>query len=355
MSDDHTPEAHDKPRSRWGRAEIVIVVAGSAAALWALGAFVLLVFAAVVLAVGVDALVSAVCRYVRLPRMVAVALVMAGIAAALVAAGAAVLPAVTGQLDALWDQLVQALETARDWIAARGQLPERLPGDLQDEIGQLHGGLEQLLSHLGAVGMTTFGALTSLVLVVVMASFLTVDPGLYRRGLLRLVPLPRRALVDATLSEAAHSLRWWFLAQFASMAILGILIGAGLYVIGIEFWLSLALITALLTFIPYLGPVLAGIPVVAIGFAEGPQTGFVVLLFFLVVQNIEANILLPLIYQVTVRLAPAVTIAAQVFMGMWFGAAGFILAAPFTVVAMVIIHKLYIEEALGDRARPSGE
>ena len=56
-----------------------------------------------------------------------------------------------------------------------------------------------------------------------------------------------------------------------------------------------------------------------------------------------------------VWLAPAVTIAAQVFMGMWFGAAGFILATPFTVVAMVVIHKLYLEAALGDRARPSGE
>jgi len=216
-------------------------------------------------------------------------------------------------------------------------------------IGQLRGGLTQLLSHLGTVGLTTFGALTSLVLIVVMTSFLAIDPDLYRRGFLRLVPLPRRALVDATLSEAAHALRWWFLAQFVSMGILGISIGTGLFFIGIEFWLSLALITALLTFIPYLGPVLAGIPVVAVGFAEGPQTGFVVLFFFLLVQNIEANILLPLIYQMTVRLAPAVTIAAQVFMGLWFGAAGFILAAPLTVVAMVLVRKLYIEAALGDK------
>jgi len=351
MSDDHQPDVPDKMRGvrgSWGRAEIVIVVAGIAAALWAMGAFLLLVFAAVVLAIGVDTLASILCRHVRLPRVVAVALVMVGIAASLAATGATVLPAVMGQLDSLWDQLIKASETARAWVAARGQWPERLPGDLQEEIGQLHGGLNQLLTHLGTVGLTTFGALTSLVLVVVMASFLAVNPGLYRYGFLRLVPLPRRALVDATLSEAAHALRWWFLAQFASMAILGILIGAGLFFIGIEFWLSLALITALLTFIPYLGPVLAGIPVVAIGFAEGPQTGIVVLLFFLVVQNIEANILLPLIYQMTVRLAPAVTIAAQVFMGMWFGVAGFILAAPLTVVAMVLVRKLYIEAALGD-------
>ncbi len=352
MTDEREPEAPHRARDGlrgWTRAEIVIVVAGILAVLWAVGAFLLLVFAAVVVAVGIDALASAVCRNVRIPRAVAVALMLVGIVAVLVSAGAVVLPAVVGQHEALWAQLVELFGVAQEWIAARGQWMEVLLGDFEEEVSQLHGGLNQLLTQLGSLGLTTFGALTSFVLIAVMASFLAVDPGLYRHGFLRLVPLPRRTLVDKTLSETAHALRWWFLAQFASMAILGILIGTGLFFIGIEFWLSLALFTALLTFIPYLGPVLAGIPVVAIGFAEGPQTGIMVLLFFLVVQNIEANVLLPLIYQMTVRVAPAVTIAAQVLMGIWFGAAGIILAAPLTVVAIVLVRKLYIEAALGDK------
>ncbi len=346
---DHGAPAPGTP-GRWTRAEIVIVVAVTAAAVWALGAILLLVFAAVVLAVGVDGLASALCQRTRMPRALALVLVLAAIAAAIAAVGAAVLPPVIGQLDALWAQLVDLYAVMGDWLAAGSDWTGDLLGDMEEGAGEMLGGLNQLVVHIGAVGMTTFGALTSLVLIVVMASFLAADPALYRRGFLRLVPPPRRALVDATLGAAAQALRWWFLAQFASMAILGISIGAGLFFIGIEFWLSLALITALLTFIPYLGPVLAGIPVVAIGFAEGPQTGIVVLLFFLVVQNIESTILLPLIYQKTVRLAPAVTIAAQVFMGLWFGVAGFILAAPLTVVAMVLVRKLYIEAALGDTA-----
>ena len=358
MTDEREPEPLRRGRdglSGWTRAEIVIVGAGIVAVLWAVGAFLLLVFAAVVLAVGIDALSSAVCRNVRMPRVAAVALILVGIVAVLVFAGAMVLPKVVGQHEALWTQLVELSGVAKEWIAARSQWMDGLLGDFEEEIGQLHGGLNQLLTQLGSLGLTTFGALTSILLIIVIASFLAADPRLYRYGFLRMVPLPRRALVDTTLSEAAHALRWWFLAQFASMAILGILIGTGLFFIGIEFWLSLAFLTALLTFIPYLGPVLAGIPVVAIGFAEGPQTGIVVLLFFLLVQNIEANVLLPLIYQMTVRVAPAVMIAAQVFMGIWFGAAGIILAAPLTVVSMVLVRKLYIEAALGDKMGSTGE
>ena len=335
-------------RRRWSPAEIVIVLAAIAAAIWAMGAVLLLILAAVVFAVGINGLTSTLCRRTRVPRSVAVLVVLVALAAVLAAVGTAVLPPVINQFDALWAQLVDFYAVTRDWIAARGDWASDMLDDLEDEAGDVIGGFGQIFVHLGAVGITTFGALTSLLIIVVMASFLAADPELYRRGFLRLVPPAWRALVDATLAEAGHALRWWFLAQFASMAILGILIGTGLYLIGIEFWLSLALITALLTFIPYLGPVIAGIPVVAIGFAEGPQTGLVVLVFYLVVQNIEANIMLPLIYQMTVRLAPAVTIAAQIFMGLWFGAAGFILAAPITVVAMVLVRKLYIEAALGD-------
>ncbi len=356
MHEDRDPQEArpGAPGARWARAEIVVIAAAVIAAAWALSDVLLVVFAAVILAVGLDGLAEGLRRRARLPRAAALAVVCAGVVGAIAAVGATVLPPVIAQFDALRGRLTELVEVARDWWLAPDGWTSVLLGNMDDNGAQLFGGVNQLVAHLGAVGMTTFGALVSTVLLVIMAGFLAVDPGLYRRGFIRLVPPRRRALVDTTLGAAAHALRWWFLAQLASMAILGVSIGAGLFVIGIEFWLSLALITALLTFVPYLGPVLAGVPVIAIGFAEGPQTGLVVLVFYLVVQNIESTILLPLIYQKTVRLAPAVTIAAQALMGLWFGVAGFILAAPLTVVAMVLVHKLYVEAALGDTGEPPG-
>jgi predicted PurR-regulated permease PerM len=86
---------------------------------------------------------------------------------------------------------------------------------------------------------------------------------------LRLLPRDQRPRVAETLSRVAHALRWWFLSQLISMVLLGVSISLGLMIIGIDLWLSLGVLTGLLTFIPYLGPIIAGIPIVIIGFTQG--------------------------------------------------------------------------------------
>ena len=114
-------------------------------------------------------------------------------------------------------------------------------------------------------------------------------------------------------------------------------------IIGVDLWLSLGVLTAVLTFIPYLGPVIAGIPILIIAFAEGYQTGLIVLVFYLIIQNVEGNVLVPMIQQKAVNLAPALLIAGQVLMGTLFGSLGLIMAAPLAVVIMVLVKKLYLE------------
>jgi predicted PurR-regulated permease PerM len=155
--------------------------------------------------------------------------------------------------------------------------------------------------------------------------------------------------VDDTLSAIAYALRWWFLGQLVSMLLLGVTVGLGLLVLGIELWFALAVLTALLTFIPFLGPLIAAIPIIVVGFAAGVETGIIVAVGYLVIQNIEGNVLVPMIQHKAVNLAPALLISVQVLLSLAFGVVGLILAAPLTVVAMVAVKKLYIEATLGDR------
>ena len=72
---------------------------------------------------------------------------------------------------------------------------------------------------------------------------------------------------------------------------------------------------------------------------------------YLGVQTLQDYVLTPLIQQRAVSLPPVLTIMSQVFAGIWVGPIGVTLAAPFTVVLMVLVQKLYIEEYLGDTAR----
>jgi predicted PurR-regulated permease PerM len=157
--------------------------------------------------------------------------------------------------------------------------------------------------------------------------------------------------MNETLSATAHALRWWFLAQIVSMLALGVTVSIGLLIIGVDLWLSLGVLTALLTFIPVLGPIIAGVPILIVGFAEGLQTGMIVLVFYLVVQNLEGNFLVPMIHHRVVNLAPVLLISVQVLMSMVFGIIGLIMAAPLTLVAMVMIKKLYVEDMLGEPQR----
>jgi predicted PurR-regulated permease PerM len=77
------------------------------------------------------------------------------------------------------------------------------------------------------------------------------------------------------------------------MALLAVTVSLGLWVIGVELWLSLGVLTGLLTFIPILGPLIAAVPILVVAFAEGAQTGLIVLAFYLVVQNVEGNVIVP--------------------------------------------------------------
>ena len=194
--------------------------------------------------------------------------------------------------------------------------------------------------------------LGSLIVVLAIAIFAAADPALYRRGLLMLLPVGRRRRVDETLSDLGHALRWWFLAQVVSMLVIGITTAVGLKIIGVDLWLSLGVLAGLLTFIPFLGPLIAGVPILIVAFAQGIEIGLSVLVFFFIVENLEGNFLSPLIQQRVVDIAPVVLISMQVLMSALFGAMGLVLAAPVTLVAMIVIRKLYVEDVLGEPPSP---
>jgi predicted PurR-regulated permease PerM len=243
--------------------------------------------------------------------------------------------------------VTEFIQNIQEWLENRA--PGALP--LENGVSELAGSASELAGHIMHYGLTAIGAVASIIILIVLTLFLAANPALYRGGLVRIVPPAHRAKIEDTLSALAHALRWWFLGQLASMALLGVTVAAGLYVMGIEPWFALAVLTALLTFIPFLGPLIATIPIVAVGFAEGTQTGLIILVGYIVIQNIEGNVLVPMIQHKAVDLAPALLISVQVMLSLVFGVMGLILAAPLTIVAMVAVQKLWVEHTLGEEVR----
>jgi predicted PurR-regulated permease PerM len=338
-------QGSEPPRPRLQTAWVVLGIALVLLA-YALAPVLLLVFAGLIVAVGLDGVAAGVVRHTPVPRWLALLATAAVLIGAIAAFVVVLVPQLVGQFGQMADTVESIVRAALARIARSGVTPEVLndaatPQDLAGVAGTVMG-------HVARWGMTTLGALASVVVVVVIAGFAVADPALYRRGVLRMLPARMRPPVDDALSSVARALRWWFLSQLVSMLLLGVTVSAGLWLIGIELWLGLAVLTALLTFVPYLGPLIASVPILAVAFADGVETGLMVTAFYLTVQIVEGDIVVPWIQHKVVRLAPVVAIAAQVLFGLLLGAPGFILAAPLTVVGMVLVQKLWIEGMLRD-------
>ena len=133
------------------------------------------------------------------------------------------------------------------------------------------------------------------------------------------------------------------------MLIVGIATSVGLSMLGVPLALILGIIAGFLDFIPYLGPIMAGVPAVLLALSISPELALYTVLLFVGVQLVEGYLLQPLIEARAVDLPPALVIVMQLIFGTLFGFAGVALATPLAAGLAVLVRMLYIEDVLGDR------
>lgn len=215
-----------------------------------------------------------------------------------------------------------------------------------------YGEMQFLSRGLGLVG-STFGALAYLLIVVFFAAFMAAAPQLYVEGALYLVARKRRKRVREVLYEIGHVLQRWLVGQSALAVVVALITGTGLALIGAPFPAALGLLAGLMEFVPYIGPFVAAIPAIVVGFSAGTQVGLWVALLFLGVQIAESYVLAPLVQHKAVYLPPAVVLFCQVLMGVIVGGLGVAVATPLAAAIMVAVSMLYVEDALGEKdAKP---
>jgi predicted PurR-regulated permease PerM len=201
---------------------------------------------------------------------------------------------------------------------------------------------------LGLIG-STFGAIANLIIVLFFGIFLAAQPALYINGALHLVVRKERARLRETLYEIGHVLRRWLVGQSLLAMAVSLIIGAGLLALGAPFALPLALLAGMMEFVPYIGPLVAAVPAVLVGFAEDPQLAGGIALLYLAVQLLESYVLAPLVQHRAVDLPPAMVIFAQVVMGVIAGGLGVAVATPLAAATLVAVNMLYVQDVLGEK------
>jgi predicted PurR-regulated permease PerM len=318
----------------------VLVALGLAAAvvlLWQIREVLLLVFGGFVFAAVFTAAGGLVSRLTRLPRRWGVVVGSLLILLLLAGAGWLVGGAVTAQLDDLRDRLPAALRSVVTWLnhyPVGAQLVELWQDLMSDGVP-----LRRLVSAAGL----TLNAIFTTVLMVMVGLFLAAEPGLYRRGTLRLLPPALRNEVGAALDCCAVSLRLWLRGQAVSMVFVGIATGVGLALLGVPLALTLALLAFLLDFVPFFGPVVAGVLSVLVAFTVSPQVALSVAVLALAIQQVEGNVLLPLVQRWSVSLPPVLGLVAVVAFGSVFGLLGVLFATPLMVTLMVLVRELHVK------------
>ncbi len=325
---------------------IAIALIAVAALIWTVSEVLVIGFGAIVLATVLRAMVVPLARVTHWSERVSLGVVlvalilMFGMLFWLFGRQAA------QQFAEMHERLPVAAEKFKAWLAE-----SELGRMVIDGIKQAAQGSDSL-SNAGAVLAVAVGGVGNLLVIVFAGIYFAADPVMYRNGALRLLPPSRRRQVGRALADAGGALHHWLIAQIAIMFAVGVMTGVGLALLGVPLALSLGLIAGLLEFVPVVGPIVATIPGVLLAFSRGPETAFYVLLLYIAVQQIESNVLTPLIQRWAVELPPVIALLSIVACGLVFGVMGVIFATPMAVVVMAMVKHLYVEDTLENSKAP---
>lgn len=318
---------------------IAIALVAVAALLWRIRDALVIAFGGIVFATMLRAFARPLQRHAKLPERWSVAVVLL------------LLVVAVGLLTWLFGaRLAAQVEEFRDRLPAAVEqvtrFAEKTPmgRSVMDTLRQSMDG--DAMSRLGTIMSATVAGLANLLIIVFAGAYFAFDPRLYRRGALRLVPPARRAQVDGALQDAGGALSKWLVAQLIVMASVGVLTGIGLWLLDVPLFFLLALLIGVLEFVPVVGPIVAAVPGVLLAFTQGPATAFHATLVYIGVQQVESNLLTPLIQRWAVELPPVVALLSILAGGLLFGPLGVLFATPLAVVTMVLVQHLYVEDTI---------
>jgi predicted PurR-regulated permease PerM len=244
-----------------------------------------------------------------MPRVYALAL--AGIL--IIAIAVATVWSFEAQVQSQLAGALSAANAALPQIGERIGMPELTGEVVRSSTDWLTSGAA--LGKAASIGMTFVGAITSLVFVLFGGVYFAAEPELYRTGFLKLIPAGPRGAVGHTMDVAGRALKLWFLGQLVAMAVTGTLTGLAMWAIGLPSPLALGLIAAVTEFIPLIGPFIGAAPALLIGFSQGTTTFIWVPIAFVLIQQVESNLIQPLITNRSVSIPPALLLFSVVAFG----------------------------------------
>jgi predicted PurR-regulated permease PerM len=321
------------------------LAAGIVAGIWlifSLSNVLMLVLISLILATGLRPMVEWLYA-LRVPRPVAVLLIYLLFIVVLVGLGFLIVPtlsagvgAIVGGAPALAATLqadLQALEQQNSFLApVLGPLTKQLPS-LATQLGAIAG---QLLG-VAAFALTAASGLLNIVLILLLTFYLVTDGPRIQEYALSFVPSSQRERARRVTSAMGRRMGGWLLGQIVVSTVVGVVTYVVLFFLGVPGALILAVVAAIAVVVPIIGPFLALVPPVLVALTQSPLLALITFIILFVFQQVEMNVLGPLIFNRTVKIHPAAVLLALLIGGALLGAVGALIAVPVAAAISVAL------------------
>jgi predicted PurR-regulated permease PerM len=239
------------------------------------------------------------------------------------------------------DDVPGIIDHLRDATGAR-------PGELGDRVQEFAEKYTddpaRLIGPITSIGLSVAGVLGALVLILITAFYMAVRPEPLIEGMLALVPPARRPHALHIMSRLREAWIGWIQGVAVDMAATGILLYVGLTIVGLEFAVFFSVLTAVLVVVPYFGAIAGAVPPTLFALTDSPGKAVLVLLVYVLVQQIESNVTIPLVMSRTVKLHPAVIAIGVVVVGQLFGFVGLFVAVPILSMIVIGVEEIWVRE-----------
>jgi predicted PurR-regulated permease PerM len=244
-----------------------------------------------------------------------------------------------------------------------GEDPGEVGDRVQEFVERYTENPQRLIGPITEIGLNVAGILAALVLILITAYYMAVRPGPLVSGLVSLFPPQRREHARHVLDRVRTSWVGWMEGVAIDMLVTFVLLYLGLTIIGLDFAIFFAVLSALLVVVPYFGAIAGAIPPVLFALTDSPGKALITLVVYILVQQLESNVTIPVVMAQRTRMHPAMIAIGVVVVGQLFGFVGLFVAVPILSLLVISVEEFWvkpIEEAEVERRRegielPSGE
>jgi len=303
----------------------------------------LAILVTVVLAIPLAAAAEWLERY-RIPRPIGALLTLLGSIAAFGLVIYLLIPPFVDQTNEFVDNVPSIVHDLEQVYAdVTGQKASEVGDKVQRFFERYTDEPDRLIGPLTSIGLNVAGVLGALVLILITAYYMAIRPEPLVEGLVRLAPPPRRDHVRQVLGRIRASWIGWMEGVVIDMVVTGVMLYVALTIVGLDFAIFFAVLSALLVVVPYFGAIAGAIPPTLFALTDSPGKAALVLGAYVLVQQLESNVTIPVIMAQRVRLHPAVIAIGVVVVGQLFGFVGLFVAVPILSLIIIAVEEFWVK------------